>query len=157
MHLKTTRVGVWAAEIDDLPGSLARILRAIAEFGVDLSQVIARRQPEKPGKGLALVITALGNEHLETIADVSLHRANGFAVLKIEGADEHGAGARIAKTIADVGVNVNSLSASVIGHRFVCYAIFEHLHDLEIAEKALAALNTPAWWPWHRDPSHRAA
>ena len=155
MNLKTSRVEVWAAEIDDLPGGLARTLHAIAEFGVELTHVVARRS-ELPGKGLVLVVPTVGNEHLENIVDVRLERANGFAALRIEGADERGAGARITRAIADAQVNLNALSASVIGTRFVCCAIFDNAQDLEKAETALQSLAPHHWWPWHRH-EHKAA
>ena len=157
MNLKTSRVDIWAAEIDDLPGGLARALHAIAEQGVELTHVVARRQPELSGRGIVLVIPQTGREHLEIIVDVRLRPANGFAALKIEGSDEPGAGARITRAIADAQVNMNALSCAVIGRRFVCYAIFDHAEDLENAEAALQRLVTHHWLFRHRHPETRAA
>ena len=156
MNLKTSRVEIWAAEIDDMPGGLAHTLHAIAEHGVELTHVVARREPEHPGKGLVLVVPLTGQEHLENIVDVQLHHANGFAALKIEGTDERGAGSRITRAIADAQVSMNALSASVFGTHFVCYAVFDNVQDLEKADAAVKALVTHHWWPWHR-PEHKAA
>jgi ACT domain-containing protein len=157
MNLKTSRVDLWAAEIDDMPGGLAQTLHAIAEFGVELTHVIARRQPEQPGKGIVLVVPLTGKEHLENIVDVRLQRANGFAALRIEGVNEHGAGTKITRAISGAHVNMNALSCTVVGHRFVCYAIFDHAQDLEKADAALQALATHHWPFWHRHHDPKAA
>ena len=44
---------VWAASMQDTPGSLANKLAALAEAGADLGFIVARRSPEKPGKTIA--------------------------------------------------------------------------------------------------------
>ena len=50
MSLTITKVDVWAAEIDDTPGGLAKLLGALAGAGADLECVIARRDPTKTAK-----------------------------------------------------------------------------------------------------------
>ena len=55
MALKVSNVQVWAREIDDRPGALADVLRAITEAGGNIECVVARREPSVPGKGQVFV------------------------------------------------------------------------------------------------------
>ena len=56
MALKVTRVDTWAASMKDKSGALAAKLTALADAGVNLEFVIARRAPEKPGTGVVFVV-----------------------------------------------------------------------------------------------------
>jgi ACT domain-containing protein len=55
MSLTVTKVDVWAAEIDDSPGGLAKLLSALADAGANLDCVIARRDHSKPDKGVTFL------------------------------------------------------------------------------------------------------
>src|SRR5437868_12422569 len=55
MALSVTKADVWSAEIPDAPGGLADKLAGLAEAGVNLQFLFARRQPDKPGRGLAFI------------------------------------------------------------------------------------------------------
>jgi hypothetical protein len=148
MTLKVTKTDVWAAEISDKPGELALSLKALADFGADLDCVIARRQPEKPGKGIVFV-SPLEPKHLsETPDQAGFHSAKSIATLKVEGPNKPGLGAELTKAIGDAGISMRGLSANVIGHKFVCYVGFDSTADADKAEKALKALNLkrPIWY-----------
>lgn len=158
MNLKITRVEVWTTDIDDKPGAVARTLRAIADYGADLDYVTARRDPQRPGKGRLLVSPLHGQEQIGNADQVGLRLASDLPTLRLEGTDSPGAGAKLAKTIADAGVNLNELSAAVYGHQFVCYATFDSAADLATAETALRALiTTPHWQFWRRRSEPKAA
>jgi hypothetical protein len=60
MSLTVTKVDVWAAQIDDQPGGLARLLEALAGAGADLECVVARRDPSKTGKGVVFLTPVKG-------------------------------------------------------------------------------------------------
>jgi hypothetical protein len=60
MALKAQRIDTWAAAIEDKPGSLAAKLDALSSAGVNLQFVIARRAPDKPGKGVVFVTPIQG-------------------------------------------------------------------------------------------------
>ena len=51
MAFTANKVEMWTGEIDDRIGGLAALLEPLAEAGVDLEVVVARRQPGMPGKG----------------------------------------------------------------------------------------------------------
>lgn len=150
MNLKMTHVNVWAAEIDDKPGALARTLRAIADDGADLECVIARRQPNKPGKGLLFVSPMPGRSVGGNADQAGFRIVTDVATLRIEGADAPGIGAKMAQTIAGTGVNMHGLSAMAFGRRFVCYVGFDSVADRDKAETALEALAGHDWRFWRR-------
>lgn len=157
MKLITTQVEVWSVEIDDKAGGLARTLRAIADFGVDLDHVMAQRQPDKAGKGILFVSTPGNRMQLDRVPDLGLHRASNRPMLKIEGPDTPGTGSQLARAIADAGVNMRSFTGGVLGHRFACYVEFDTAQDRDKADAAIQALNThPAWAFWHRHTNKAA-
>jgi len=148
MRFKMTKMDVWAATIDDQPGGLARTLRAVSDFGADLDCVLARREPDKKGKGVVFITPLKGHEQLDHVGDLGLHRATHLATLKIEGPDRPGLGAEIAKAIAEVGVNLHGLTATVVGRQFVCFASFDTVADRDRAEDAISALGAQMRRGW---------
>lgn len=157
MNLKTAHVDLWTTKIADEPGSLARTLRAIADYGGDLDFVVARRIPENPGRGMVLVAPLVGHEQLNNASEAGLRRAEDLPTLKIEGDDSPGAGAKIMKVIADAGVNLHEISTVVLGNRFVCYAGFDSIADRERAEMAIKALSASHWHFFRRHAEHTVA
>lgn len=157
MNLHIDHADVWMAEIDDAPGGLARTLRAIADYGADLDYVIARRQPENRGKGIVLISGLKSKDQIGNVDQAGFHPVTNVAMLRIEGTNEPGIGAKLTKLIADAGVNMNGLSAAVVGHRFVCYAGFDSLADRGKAEGALKAVAGHDWKFWQRHPETTVA
>ena len=153
MNLKITHAEVWTAEIDDQPGGLARTLRAVADYGADLDYVVAQRQPSNAGKGVLFLSPLAGAEQIDNASQAGLHRAVDRPALRMEGTDSPGAGSRIARIIGDAGVSMNSMSAAVVGRKFVCYATFDSEEDRRKAEAALQPLTKPHWqfWPHHTE------
>jgi len=141
MTLKTTRMNVWAASIEDAPGGLARVMRAVAETGADLDCVLARRDTTVKGRGVAFLATLEGADALANAGDIGLHQTANIATLKIEGEDRQGIGAELTRVMSEAGVNLHGLTAMVVGHRFVCYASFDSIAELERAEKAVHSLD----------------
>lgn len=137
MALKVTKVKVWAANIEDKPGGLAKVLEALAGAGANLQCAIARRSPDKPGQGVVYVTPVRGKKVEAAAASAGLAPAGNIATLKIEGPDKPGVGARIARAVADAGINARGLSAAVVGKQFVAYIGFDSEAD---ADKAAAAV-----------------
>ena len=59
MSMQVTREQVWVAEIDDAPGGLAAKLTPLAEAGVNLGFVVARRSDTDDSKGVVFVTPIL--------------------------------------------------------------------------------------------------
>jgi len=142
MSLTITKVDVWAAEIDDTPGGLAKLLGALAGAGADLECVIARRDPTKPGKSVAFLTPVKGANVRKAAKAAGLAPAEKLTTLKIEGDDASGLGSRITSTVAEAGVNLRGVSGAVIGRKFVAYLGFDADADAGKAARALKALAT---------------
>lgn len=157
MMLRMTKMDVWMGEIDHQAGGLARTMRAVADFGVDLDGVVARRQSEKPGKGVVYITATDPKVALEMATEAGLRRAPHIATLKLEGTNGPGIGAKITKTIADTGVNLHGLTAAVIGRHFVCYMGFDSVADMDKAMTALEPLAKRHWPLWRHKTEEKVA
>ena len=140
MNLTVTKVDVWAAHIEDKPGSLAKLLGALAGAGANLECVIARRDPSKTGKGVAFLTPVQGANVRKTAKAEGLVPAEKLATLKVEGDDAPGLGSRITSAIADSGVNLRGVSGAVLGRKFVVYLGFDGNADAVKAARALKTL-----------------
>jgi hypothetical protein len=137
MNLTVTKVDVWAAHIEDKPGSLAKLLKALGGAGANLECVIARRDPTKTGKGVAFLTPVKGANVRKAAKAEGLAPAEKLATLKVEGDDAPGLGSRITSTIADSGVNLRGVSGAVVGRKFVVYLGFDTNADAAKAARAL--------------------
>jgi hypothetical protein len=140
MSLTVTKVDVWAAQIEDKPGGLARLLGALAGAGADLECVVARRDPSKTGKGVAFLTPVKGANVRKAAKAEGLAPAEKLATLKVEGNDAPGLGFRIISAIADSGVNLRGVSGTVVGRKFVVYLGFDGNADAAKAARALKTL-----------------
>ena len=137
MDLIVERVDVWAANIDDEPGSLAQILTPLRETGADLDFIIARRAPEKPGKGVVFVTPLRGDTEVAAAADLGFNITNSVHSVRIEGVNKPGIAAKITEKLAAARINLRGLSAAVIGSKFILYIGLDTSED---AEKVLNIL-----------------
>ncbi|MBK7664182.1 MAG: ACT domain-containing protein [Sterolibacteriaceae bacterium] len=137
MESLVERVDVWAATIEDTPGGLADVLDALRQAGADLRSIIARRSPERPGKGVVFVTPLQGDREISAAAQVGFNVAQSLYSVRIMGQDQPGIAAELTRKLAEGGVNLRGFSASVIGTQFVAYAAVDALDD---ANKAIAIL-----------------
>jgi hypothetical protein len=136
--LNITIVQVWAREIDDRPGALADVLRAVADAGGNVECVIARREPGMPGKGQVFVTLGKGrSSHDATAQAAGLTLVEDVATLRVEGSDLHGLGGRLTGALEKAQINVRGLSTAVLGGNFVCYIGLDSVHDAKAAIPAL--------------------
>ena len=140
MVIEIDEVDVWAGTIEDRPGGLARILDALTDAGANLEFLISRRAPEKPGTGVVFLAPLGGTAQTQAADDVGLSRAIGLHSLRIEGPDQPGLGANIARAVADAGINMRGLSATSLGRRCVVYLAFDSDADAEKAREVLRKL-----------------
>jgi hypothetical protein len=141
MSLTVTKINVWAAEIEDQPGGLAKLLGALSGAGADLECVIARRDSSKAGKGVVFLTPVEGANVRKAAKAEGLGPAEKLATLKVEGYDAPGLGYRITSTIADSGINLRGVSGAVVGRKFVIYLGFDGNADADKAARALRALS----------------
>jgi len=128
---------VWAASIPDQPGGLAAKLEALAEAGVNLEFVIARRESSQPGTGVVFVTPIKRPKHIRAAQAAGFQKTDTLHSVRIEGKDKPGLGAKITASLAAAGINLRGLSAAAIGKRCVCHLALDKPED---AEKAIQIL-----------------
>jgi hypothetical protein len=136
--LQVSNVQVWAREIDDRPGALADVLRAVTEAGGNIECVVARREPGMPGKGQVFVTLARSRNAQDAVAAAAgLNRVDDVVTLRVEGQDQPGLGGRLTGALEKAQINVRGVTASVIGGNFVCYVGLDSAHDAQAALPAI--------------------
>src|SRR5260370_9462662 len=140
MNLTVTKVDVWAAQIEDKPGGLAKLLGAVGGVGANLECVVARGEPSKTGKGVAFLTPVTGANVRKAAKAEGLAPTEKLATLKVEGDDAPGLGSRITSAIGDSGVNLRGVSGTVVGRKFVVYLGFDGNADATKAARTLKTL-----------------
>ena len=137
MNINVEKESVWAASLEDKPGALAEKLTGLAEAGADLGFVIARRAPEKPGSGVVFVTPLRGDKEVQAGTDLGFAVTSSLHSVRVEGANEPGAGARLANKLGEAGINLRGLSAAALGTQYVAHFAFDTEEDADKAVKLL--------------------
>ena len=135
--LKITKVDVWAATIKDRPGGLAEKLVPLSAAGINLVFVIARRQADKPGRGVVFVTPVKGRKQIAAAKKAGFKRARSLQSLAVRGPDRRGLGSKMTASLAEAGINVRGLSGAVVGKEFVAYFAFDKPSDSAKAARIL--------------------
>ena len=133
MDLLVESVDVWAASIEDRPGSLADVLTALRETGADLQFIVARRAPEAPGKGVVFVTPLQGDREVQAAADAGFNVTRKLHSVRVMGRDRPGIASKLAQRLADARINLRGFAASVIGTQFVAYFAVDSAEDVNKA------------------------
>jgi hypothetical protein len=137
MDLIAERVDVWAARIEDKPGSLANILAGLREAGADLNFILARREPDQSGHSVVYVTPLMGDAELEAAATLGFNLAARVHSVRVEGPNQPGLAAALTAKLAAAGLNLRGFSAAVLGTQFILYIGLDSAED---AAKALTIL-----------------
>jgi predicted amino acid-binding ACT domain protein len=138
MDLLVEQVDVWVAPIHDRPGALAELLKALHDAGADLRFIIARRAPDKPGTGVVFVTPLQGEREIRAASQIGFNVTQSMQSVRVMGLDRAGIVAELTRALAEAGVNLRGLSASVIGSQFVAYVGLDSPGDVIKAMDALA-------------------
>ena len=138
--MKAARVDTWAAELRDRVGSLSEKLAALADAGVNLEFVIARRTPEKHGAAVVFVTPIKGAARCRAARKAGFRKTTSLHTVRVEGPDRQGQGARIAQMLAEAGISLRGLSAAAIGKSFVSHIAVDTTADAAKAMRLLKAL-----------------
>jgi len=137
MAFTVTQIDVYAGDILNKPGSLARVLEVLSNAGANLEFVIARRITENTSR---VFVAPLKNKgELKAAADAGLTKATGMHVIRFEGPDRPGLGAWVTRNIASADLNIRGLSTACLKKRCVCYLGFETKAEAVTAMKKLKA------------------
>jgi len=139
MSFQVTKMDVWTGEIKDQVGGLAGKLEPLANAGVDLQFLLARRQVQTPGKGIVFLSGVSGATASRAATAAGLKKATDLISLRVEGANKPGAASHITRQLADAGINLRGVSAAVIGTKFVLFLAFDKADDASEAARLLRA------------------
>ncbi|MBN2447684.1 MAG: ACT domain-containing protein [Phycisphaerae bacterium] len=131
MAYTTKFVEVWAGDVLNRPGMLARILEALTEAGATLELLIGRRISERTSR--VFVAPLKGKKQKAAAGEVGLVPAAGMHALRIEGPDRRGLGAELARAIASADINIRGVSAAVMGRKAVLYFAFKTEEEAKTA------------------------
>src|ERR1700730_11107890 len=129
MGFKLDRVHVWSGEIADQAGGIAIKLAPLAQAGANLEYILTRRQPDKPGTGLLYVAPVTGPLQVRAAKSAGLTETYDPVVLRVQGDNQAGLAHRLTQQWALAGINLQGLTMSVFGARFVGYAAFDTVED----------------------------
>jgi hypothetical protein len=141
MKLEIAKQTVWSAAIGDEPGGLASKLRPLADAGVDLEFMIARRSSESRGTAVVFLTPITGSKQVRAAKAAGFQKAESLHGLRVEGRNQPGLGAMITEAVAAANINMRGFSAAVIGQRYVMNLSFDSESDCNKARRALAALS----------------
>jgi predicted amino acid-binding ACT domain protein len=138
MDLLVEQVDVWAAPIQDRPGAVAELLKALHQAGADLQFIIARRASDKPGTGVVFVTPLQGDREIRAASQLGFNVTQSLHSIRVMGLDRAGILAQLTRALAEGGINLRGLAASVIGSQFVAYVGVDSSED---AIKAMDVLS----------------
>ena len=140
MKLKVSRGDMWAATIEDNPGGLAAVLEPMAQAGANFEFAFARRTPEQPGEGVLFVLPIKGAKLIRAAGAVGLRKAESIHTIKVEGPNQAGAVAAIARALGSAGISFRGISTTAVGRNFAGYIALDSADDAARAASALKKL-----------------
>ncbi len=111
----------------------------LAQAGVDLDFLVARRTPDQPGKGVVFITPLRGDTEVEAATEIGFSVSNSLHSLCVQGQNEPGIAARLADKIAAAGINLRGMSAAALGSQFVVHFAFDTTEDRANAAEVLRA------------------
>jgi hypothetical protein len=139
MPYSISKVEVWKREIDDRTGTLSAVLKPLADAGVDLSFLIARRYSHQPGKGVVYLGGVSGAKAVKAAEAAGLQKTTDLVALRVEGPNMPGDCYRVASRLAEAGINLRGVSAGVIDKKYVLMLAFDSAADADKAASLLRA------------------
>lgn len=139
MAVTVKEITLWRREIENQPGTLARVLEPLAKSAADVQVLMAYRYPGDETRGAVEVFPISGKKATAAAQAAGLATA-GIPALLAEGSNRAGLGFEATRAIADAGINLAFLVAQVIGSKFAAVYGFDTEAD---RRKALSLLKKP--------------
>ena len=137
MKLDVARIDVWVAGIEDRPGGLAAKLSGLAEAGVNLEFLMARRAPERPEKAVVFAAPLKGVRQTRAARQLGFHKSKSVHGLRVSGPDKPGLGLMLAEMLAEAGINLRGFSGVAVGRRATFHIAFDSVSDAGKAARVL--------------------
>ena len=138
--MKVERSDTWVASMKDKPGALAEKLEVLAEAGVSLEFVIARREPKKRGTGVVFATPIKGAAQVRAAKKAGFRKTRKLVAIRVEGKDKRGEGAKMTRALAEKGISMRGLSVAALGRKFVGNIAFDSAADATKAARVLRAM-----------------
>lgn len=138
MSYTIRKVEAWAGDFMNRPGTLARVLEALTEAGVQLEFLIGRRVTEHTSR--IFVAPLSKRKQRQAAGEVGLVPAEGMHAIRVEGPDRRGLGAEMARALASAEVNIRGVSAATIGRKSIFYMAFKTPEEARQATTILRRL-----------------
>jgi len=138
MAVKIQKVDVWSGEMRDEVGGLAGVLGPLAKAKADLSFLVARRQANRPGKGIVFLGGLKSGGQTTAAKKAGLSKSSDIAALLVEAPNKPGLADRLMERIAAARVNLRGVSALVTGNKCAIVIAFDSAADRDKAAKALS-------------------
>jgi hypothetical protein len=117
MPLTVKKITLWRREMEEKPGALAEALAPLSEGGADLKIVMGYRYPG-PSTKAAVEVYPVATRKLAEAARRAGLTPSSIPALLVEGDNRAGLGHAFSTAIADAGISMNFLMASVVGRRY---------------------------------------
>jgi len=127
MAVTVKKITLWRGKIENRPGTLAAVLEPLTQAKVDLQVLMGYREPGQSQAVVELYPIA-GGKASAAAARSGLQAASPTSLL-VNGDNRRGVGHRIARALADAGINVNFLVAQATGRKFSMVAGFDSGDD----------------------------
>jgi len=141
MAVSIRKITLWRADVAHRPGALAELLEPLATAGADLQVLMGYRVPGQKEKAV-VEVAPLGGRRLGSAAESAGLRPGGSPTLLVLGDNRPGLANRIARALADTGVNIAFLVAQVVGRRYSAVFGFDSEADLDKAADRIRAAVT---------------
>ena len=142
MAVSVKKITLWRREIEDRPGSLARVLAPLAQAGTSLQVVMGYRYPEPAGQAAVELAPVAGKKSTAAAQAAGLAPAR-IGALLVQGDDRPGLGSALSDALGQAGINLHFLMALVTGRRYTAVFGFGSGRDADravsIIKKAAAA------------------
>lgn len=135
MSYQIRKVDVWAVDLLNRPGMLARVLEMLAASGASLEFLVARRVTENTSR--TFVAPLKGARQIRAAREAGLAPASGMHTLRLSGPDRPGLGAVLTRALADAGLNVRGVSIAAAQRRLLAYFAFRTAADAAAAQRAI--------------------
>ena len=131
--MKVKKIDIWMGEIKDETGGLAAGLAPLVATGVDFSFVIGTRRADKPGAGTVYFGGLRGAKQAKAAELAGFVKSDDAHGLRVIARDQPRLLHRLASELAGAGINLRSVSASVIKSRCVMFFAFDAASDRDQA------------------------
>jgi hypothetical protein len=141
MAVSIRKITLWRTQVAHRPGALADLLEPLALAGADLQIVMGYRLPNRKDRAV-IEVAPVGTRKAARAAAGAGLAPGGAPTLLVLGDNRPGLANRIARALADSGVNIAFLVAQVVGRRYSAVFGFESEADLDKAVDRIRAAVT---------------